>query len=168
MKNIFCDWRLITMNLICSWMDPGLEASHWRQKHLTAFIIGKTFYLDLTNNMIQLLTVCWFPVYLLSVYFTFTSCLYWIPQVPFCPCRLANLSPIWGIRTERTCMNRKLIRKKEKGIFSKNVLSGALSGVTGVVSAVTGVLSVITGVLSSVTGVLSGISGVSRGLTFVR
>lgn len=24
----------------------------------------------------------------------FTSCLYWIPQVPFWPCRLANLSPI--------------------------------------------------------------------------
>lgn len=34
----------------------------------------------------------------------FTSCLYWIPQVPFCPWRLANLSPIWGIRTERTCI----------------------------------------------------------------
>ena len=33
----------------------------------------------------------------------FTSCRYWIPQVPFCPCRLANLSPIWGMRTERTC-----------------------------------------------------------------
>lgn len=31
-----------------------------------------------------------------------TSCLYWIPHVPFCPCRLANLSPICGIRTERT------------------------------------------------------------------
>lgn len=143
MKNIFCDWRLITSlistKLICSWMDPGLEASHWRQKHLTAFIIGKTFYLDLTNNTIQLLIVCWFPVYLLSVYFTFTSCLYWIPQVPFCPCRLANLSPIWGIRTERTCMNRKPIRKKEKGIFSKNVLSFALSGVTGVLSSISGV-----------------------------
>ena len=29
-------------------------------------------------------------------------CLYVIPQVPFCPCLLANLSPIWGILTLRT------------------------------------------------------------------
>jgi len=26
-----------------------------------------------------------------------SSCLYVIPQVPFCPCLDANLSPIWGI-----------------------------------------------------------------------
>lgn len=31
-----------------------------------------------------------------------SSCLYVMPQVPFCPCRLANLSPICGIRTDRT------------------------------------------------------------------
>lgn len=39
-----------------------------------------------------------------------TSCLYWIPQVPFCPCRLANLSPIWGIRTERTCRKHEAVK----------------------------------------------------------
>mmetsp|Transcript_10449 Transcript_10449/g.26289 ORF Transcript_10449/g.26289 Transcript_10449/m.26289 type:complete len:200 (-) Transcript_10449:1688-2287(-) len=26
---------------------------------------------------------------------------YVIPHVPFCPCRLLNLSPIWGMRTDR-------------------------------------------------------------------
>ena len=28
---------------------------------------------------------------------------YVIPTVPFWPWRLANLSPTWGMRTERTC-----------------------------------------------------------------
>lgn len=41
--------------------------------------------------------------------FLLTSCRYWIPQVPFCPCRLANLSPIWGIRTERTCSRQEVL-----------------------------------------------------------
>ena len=31
-----------------------------------------------------------------------TSCLYSIPIVPFCPCRLANLSPICGTRMDLT------------------------------------------------------------------
>ena len=37
-----------------------------------------------------------------------TSCLYVIPHVPFWPCRLANLSPIWGTLTERTLILQNL------------------------------------------------------------
>ena len=32
-----------------------------------------------------------------------SSCVYVIPIVPFCPCRLANLSPTCGMRIDRTC-----------------------------------------------------------------
>lgn len=35
-----------------------------------------------------------------------SSWLYVMPMVPFCPCRLANLSPIWGTLMERTCACR--------------------------------------------------------------
>ena len=44
---------------------------------------------------------------------------YWIPQVPFWPCREANLSPIWGMRTERTYAfwwyNRVNLKKSLEG-----------------------------------------------------
>lgn len=58
----------------------------------------------------------------------FTSCLYWIPHVPFCPCRLANLSPIWGILTERTCRKLKLVRLTQLYLLIKT--GSAVSGVS--------------------------------------
>ena len=38
-----------------------------------------------------------------------SSCVYVMPTVPFWPCRLANLSPTWGILIERTCPNQALL-----------------------------------------------------------
>ena len=55
---------------------------------------------------------------------------YWIPQVPFWPCREANLSPIWGILTDLTRILTNLLASEKKNTWNYTLKKNFVKSMT--------------------------------------
>ena len=132
-----CDHQNVSVKLLCVYMCLALRDLFIFSVRVSSFCVICTLVLSFPCCLIHFILP--FQVFPLSFSLThllmavLTSCLYWIPHVPFCPCRDANLSPIWGIRTDRTLILQNLYPSELRvnitwstipvSLFRRNVLA---------------------------------------------